>query len=219
MNSTIFNWCVIYKWGVVEVKTIYSLMITAAFAFLTIFSFSNVSFAAEESQYNLIDGKQVSTNENDANVQHVYYTGDENGNEVRLGFTTQQQFDDYINNEKKLEKESNVDGDFQTLGTGASNTDFYTGSNKTGNPYLFVAVGYALPSLTTYDGGYWNDKISSISTASTGRTYLYQHTYKGGGSIGFNNAYYWGKTINLSNYKFSNGVSADNNASSVYVYK
>ncbi|CAG9615159.1 hypothetical protein BACCIP111899_04396 [Bacillus rhizoplanae] len=201
-------------------KTICSLMFTVAFAFLTIFSFSNVSFAAEGeiSQYDLIDGKQVSTNANDANVKHVYYTGDENGNEVRLGFTTQQEEDDYINNEKKLEKESNVDSDFQTLGSGACCTDFYTGSNKTGF-YGPVKVGYAVPSLTSYWGAYWNDIISSISTASTGRTYLYQHTYKGGGSIGFNNAYYWGKTINLSNYKFSNGVSADNNASSLYVYE
>ncbi|MGW6606780.1 hypothetical protein ACWF7H_02860 [Peribacillus butanolivorans] len=193
-------------------------MFTVAVTFLAIFSFSNVSFAAGESQYDLIDGKQVSTNANDPKVKHIYYTGDEQGNEVRLGFTTNQKIDDYINNEKKLEKESYVDSNFQTLGSGTCCTDFYTGDNKSGS-YRAVRVGYSIPNITSSWGRTWNDVISSISTANTGSTYLYQHESRGGGSIGFNNAYYWGKTINLSNYKFSNGVSANNNASSVYVYK
>ncbi|AXN40891.1 hypothetical protein [Peribacillus butanolivorans] len=197
-------------------KTIYSLMFTVAVTFLAIFSFSNVSFAAGESQYDLIDGKQVSTNANDPKVKHIYYTGDEQGNEVRLGFTTQQKVDDYIKNEKKVEKESIVSSNFETLGSGTCCTDFYTGDNKSGS-YRALRVGYAISDITYSWGRSWNDVISSISTASQGTTYLYQHEYSSGGYIRFNNAYYWGKTINLSKYKFSNGVSANNNASSVYV--
>ncbi|MFD4820584.1 hypothetical protein [Peribacillus butanolivorans] len=204
-------------------KTIFSLMFTVTVTFLAMFSFSNVSFAAGESQYDLIDGKQVSTNANDPKVKHIYYTGDEQGNEVRLGFTTQQKVDDYIKNENKVEKESIVSSNFETLGTGIGGsgtccTDFYTDANKWG-AYIKVRVGDSFPNITSSLGRTWNDVISSISTANTGSTYLYQHEYKRGGYIRFNNAYYWGKTINLSNYKFSNGVSANNNASSVYVLK
>ncbi|KQU15286.1 hypothetical protein ASG65_27365, partial [Bacillus sp. Leaf13] len=160
--------------------------------------------------------KQVSTNANDPKVKHIYYTGDEQGNEVRLGFTTQQKVDDYIKNEKKVEKESIVSSNFETLGSGSCCTDFYTGDNKSGS-YRSLRVGYANTDIPYWWGRSWNDAISSISTASTGSTYLYQHTNSGGGYIRFNNAYYWGKTINLSKYKFSNGVSANNNASSLLV--
>ncbi|MFC9601314.1 hypothetical protein ACFTQL_26455 [Peribacillus butanolivorans] len=197
-------------------KTIYSLIFTVAVTCLAIFSFSNVSFAAGESQYNLIDGKQVSTNANDPKVKHIYYTGDEQGNEVRLGFTTNQKIDDYINNEKKVEKESSVSSNFETLGSGTCCTDFYTGANKSGSVHA-LRLGYTIGSITTEWAKSWDDAISSISTASQGSTTLYQHEYRSGGYIRFNNAYYWGKTINLSNYKFSNGVSANNNASSLYV--
>ncbi len=82
------------------------------------------------------------------------------------------------------------------LGSGAGSTDFYEHKDK-GGQYIYWSSGFKnLPSS-------WNDRISSVSTASPSASYsttLWEHTSTQGYGKGvvFKHADWYGKTANLA---------------------
>lgn len=115
----------------------------------------------------------------------------ENGDWLAYGFTSRETLDAYIEKDKKVLKNK-----INPLGSGAGSTDFYEHINK-GGQYIYWSSGFKnLPSS-------WNDRISSVSTASPSASYsttLWEHTSTQGYGKGvvFKHADWYGKTANLA---------------------
>ncbi|MGH1277939.1 hypothetical protein [Bacillus basilensis] len=114
-----------------------------------------------------------------------------NGDWLAYGFTNRETLDAYIEKDKKALKNK-----INPLGSGAGSTDFYEHINK-GGQYIYWSSGFKnLPSS-------WNDRISSVSTASPSASYsttLWEHTSTQGYGKGvvFKHADWYGKTANLA---------------------
>ncbi|MDQ0859626.1 hypothetical protein QFZ72_003105 [Bacillus sp. V2I10] len=199
-------------------KTIYSLMIAVSFSLLAIFSFSNVSFAAEKkiSQYDLINGKQVNdytiesfhyltvdgkdvdsqvkvnnTSNKDIKVTMVLPKQNKNGDWLAYGFTSRETLQAFIEKDKQR-----LQNKVEIMGSGPCCTDFYEYKNK-GGQYIYWRDGFTNLSSR------WNDRISSLSTASPSSSYsttLWEHTsYQGyGRGVLFRHSDWYGKTANMA---------------------
>ncbi|MFB5660419.1 hypothetical protein [Alteribacillus sp. HJP-4] len=183
-------------------------MLTVAFTFLAVFSFSNVSFAAENNQENdntiesfhyvTVDEKdvdsQVAVNNHsnqDIQVTMVLPEQNKNGDWLAYGFTSRETLQEFIEKDKeRLQSEVNV------MASGTCCTDFYENKNK-GGQYIYWRDGFTNLSSS------WNDRISSISTASPSSSYsttLWEHTSSQGYGDGvfFRHFDWYGKTANLA---------------------
>ncbi|MDR4347104.1 hypothetical protein FOR87_28680, partial [Bacillus anthracis] len=103
----------------------------------------------------------------DIQITMVLPEQNENGDWLAYGFTSRETLDAYIEKDKKVLKNK-----INPLGSGAGSTDFYEHINK-GGQYIYWSSGFKnLPSS-------WNDRISSVSTASPSASYsttLWEHT-------------------------------------------
>jgi hypothetical protein len=200
---------------VVKIKKLYSLVIAVSFSLLAIFSFSNVSFAAE-SQYDLIeakqgneytiksfhyltvDGKDVDSqatvnnkSNNDIKVTMVLPKQNKKGDWLAYGFTSRETLQAFIEKDKQR-----LQNKVEIMGSGPCCTDFYEYKYK-GGQYIYWRDGFKnLPSS-------WNDRISSLSTASPSYSYsttLWEHTsYHGyGRGVMFRHYQWYGITANLA---------------------
>ncbi|HFK1449684.1 MULTISPECIES: hypothetical protein [Bacillus] len=127
----------------------------------------------------------------DIQITMVLPEQNENGDWLAYGFTSRETLDAYIEKDKKVLKNK-----INPLGSGAGSTDFYEHKDK-GGQYIYWSSGFKnLPSS-------WNDRISSVSTASPSASYsttLWEHTSTQGYGKGviFKHADWYGKTANLA---------------------
>ncbi|WP_336765856.1 hypothetical protein [Bacillus cereus] len=127
----------------------------------------------------------------DIQITMVLPEQNENGDWLAYGFTSRETLDAYIEKDKKAIKNK-----INPLGSGAGSTDFYEHKDK-GGQYIYWSSGFKnLPSS-------WNDRISSVSTASPSASYsttLWEHTSTQGYGKGvlFKHADWYGKTANLA---------------------
>ncbi|PDY67414.1 hypothetical protein CN478_05870 [Bacillus cereus] len=127
------------------------------------------------------------------NIQITMVLPEQNENRdwLAYGFTSRETLDAYIEKDKKAIKNK-----INPLGSGAGSTDFYEHKDK-GGQYIYWSSGFKnLPSS-------WNDRISSVSTASPSASYsttLWEHTSTQGYGKGvlFKHADWYGKTANLA---------------------
>lgn len=148
--------------------------------------------------YVTVDGKNVDSlatlntpaNE-DIKITMVLPKQNKNGDWLAYGFTSKETLDAFIEKDKQRLKNK-----IQPLGSGAGSTDFYEHKNK-GGQYIYWSSGFKnLPSS-------WNDRISSVSTASPSASYsttLWEHTSTQGYGKGvlFRHSDWYGKTANLA---------------------
>lgn len=127
----------------------------------------------------------------DIQITMVLPEQNENGDWLAYGFTSRETLDAYIEKDKKVLKNK-----INPLGSGAGSTDFYEHKDK-GGQYIYWSSSFKnLPSS-------WNDRISSVSTASPSASYsttLWEHTSTQGYGKGvvFKHADWYGKTANLA---------------------
>ena len=127
----------------------------------------------------------------DIQITMVLPKQNENGDWLAYGFTSRETLDAYIEKDKKVLKNK-----INPLGSGAGSTDFYEHKDK-GGQYIYWSSSFKnLPSS-------WNDRISSVSTASPSASYsttLWEHTSTQGYGKGvvFKHADWYGKTANLA---------------------
>lgn len=198
-------------------KKIYSLVLTVSFCLMSIFSFSNVTAAAGNTQTNdymiksfhylNVDGKDVNSAEmndktanEDIKITMVLPKQNKNGDWLAYGFTSRETLEAFIEKDKqRLENKAGI------MGTGPCCTDFYDYKNK-GGAYIYWRDGFKnLPSS-------WNDRISSLSTASPSSSYsttLWEHTSSQGYGRGvlFRHSDWYGKTANMAS-DWNNKASA-----------
>ncbi|UNJ81411.1 hypothetical protein [Metabacillus dongyingensis] len=198
-------------------KKLYSLVIAVSFSLLSIFSFSNVSIAAENKQENdytiktfhyvTVDGKDVdsrveinNTSNKDIKVTMVLPKQNKNGDWLAYGFTSRETLQAFIEKDKQR-----LQNKVEIMGSGPCCTDFYDYSNK-GGSYIYWRDGFKnLPSS-------WNDRISSLSTASPSYSYsttLWEHTSSQGygRGVSFRHSDWYGKTANMAS-DWNNKASA-----------
>ncbi|CAM3983806.1 MULTISPECIES: hypothetical protein [Bacillus] len=127
----------------------------------------------------------------DIQITMVLPKQNENGDWLAYGFTSRETLDAFIEKDKKALKNQ-----INPLGSGAGSTDFYEHKDK-GGQYIYWSSGFKnLPSS-------WNDRISSVSTASPSASYsttLWEHTSTQGYGKGvfFRHSDWYGKTANLA---------------------
>ncbi|MFD0768454.1 hypothetical protein ACFQZ1_05930 [Bacillus sp. CGMCC 1.60114] len=188
-------------------------VVLMCFALIAVFFSAAPSTFAEEgkSQFVLINGKKASSPVQDSQVKHIFFSKDQNGKEIKYGFTNEKEFQQFVQN-KEYEKHREYKNpkaelikkeNLTTLGTGPNYTDFYWDINKGGS-----RISYAIGTYTSYVGNYWNDQISSISTAASGYTRVWEHASYGGATYAWDNYSYWGYTINLNNYGWNDAISS-----------
>ncbi|NEW05330.1 hypothetical protein GK047_04765 [Paenibacillus sp. SYP-B3998] len=180
------------------------------FISMLLFSFVPISSAVtEQSNYVSIDGEKTVSASSDGTVNVRLMTGDENGNDIQLGFTSEARLLEYIQHNPQSTKNVSAQG------TGACCTDFYYDSDK-GGGYRYVAVGDDIRDIGISWAG-WDNRISSLSTAATGYTVLWQFEDFSGFGIYFDNAQYYNRTVNLGDYQMEPGRSWNDKASSIQV--
>ncbi|MGG2093335.1 hypothetical protein AB1283_11565 [Bacillus sp. S13(2024)] len=148
--------------------------------------------------YLTVDGKNVDATakvnnklNGDIKVTMVLPKQNKNGDWLAYGFTSRETLDAFIEKDKERLKNQ-----INPLGSGPGSTDFYEHINK-GGQYIYWSYGFKnLPSS-------WNDRISSISTASPSASYsttLWEHTSSQGYGKGvlFRHSDWYGKTANLA---------------------
>lgn len=202
-------------------KALYSLVIAVSFSLVAIFSFSNVSFAAEDKQgndstnksfhYLTVDEQEVDSEVKVNNTSNKNITAtivlpkqNKNGDWLAYGFTSEEKLQAFIEKDKQR-LQNKVTTNANIMASGPCCTDFYEYANK-GGQYIYWRDGITNLSST------WTNRISSISTASPAYSYatvLYDYYYgQGGGSISFRHSEWYGKTANLSNWGWDNRTSA-----------
>ncbi|MBM7588091.1 hypothetical protein JOC86_004666 [Bacillus pakistanensis] len=158
--------------------------------------------------YLAVDGKVVDSktivnnksNSNDIKVTMVLPKKNKNGDWLAYGFTSRESLQAFIEKDKQR-----LQNNVEIMGSGTCCTDFYEYKNK-GGQYIYWRDGFKnLPSS-------WNDRISSLSTASPSASYsttLWEHTsYQGyGRGVFFRHSDWWGKTANLA-WDWNNEASA-----------
>ncbi|MGG2066801.1 hypothetical protein [Bacillus sp. S14(2024)] len=148
--------------------------------------------------YLTVDGKNVDSlakvnNKSNEDIQITMVLPKQNkkGDWQAYGFTSRETLDAFIEKDKERLKNQ-----INPLGSGPGSTDFYEHANK-GGQYIYWSYGFKdLPAS-------WNDRISSISTASPSASYsttLWEHTSSQGYGKGvlFRHSDWYGKTANLA---------------------
>lgn len=179
-------------------KKLYLYMICFALA-AVVFSpktYAEKEYTIKSFDYVNVDGKAVESNAFKLLDDHIKVTmvlpkQNKSGDWLAYGFTNMKELNAYIEKDK-LKQQKKID----TMGTGACCTDFYENKNK-GGAYIYWRDGFKnLPSS-------WNDRISSLSTASPSSSYsttLWQHTSSQGYGKGvlFKHSDWYGKTANMA---------------------
>ncbi len=117
------------------------------------------------------------------------------GDWLAYGFTSEETFQAFIEKDKQKEKQK-LKNDIGIMASGPCCTDFYEFKNK-GGQYIYWRSGFKdLPSS-------WNDRISSLSTASPSYSYmtiLWEHTSSQGKGKGvsFRHSDWYGITANMA---------------------
>ncbi|WP_311775159.1 hypothetical protein [Alkalihalobacillus sp. TS-13] len=164
-------------------------------------------YTIESFHYLAVDGKDVGSqaevndkSKNAIKVTMVLPKQNSEGDWLAYGFTSRKTIQAFIEKDKlRLQNEGKL------MGSGTCCTDFYEYKNK-GGQYIYWRDGFTnLPSS-------WNDRISSLSTASPNSSYsttLWEHTsYQGyGRGVFFRHSDWWGITANLAS-DWNNETSA-----------
>lgn len=159
----------------------------------------------QKSRFAKIDGKLTANALQDSRVVGVVVKKEKNqsGQNILYGFTNMQQFHQYLGNQPTAAAKNR------------SISNFYQHIDMKGARFD-VRVG----TRVYYVGDRWNDQISSVNPACTGRwTVMYQHRDFRGEGLAIENSnnscrYYF----NLTNYRMSNGQSWNDQVSSMRVY-
>nr|WP_318153120.1 hypothetical protein [Metabacillus arenae] len=168
---------------------------------------TKTKYTIKSFHYLTVDGKDVDSlakvnnkSNNDIKVTMVLPKQNEKGDWLAYGFTSREALETFIDKDKqKLQNKVTI------MGSGPCCTDFYDGKNKSG-PYIYWRDGFKnLPSS-------WNDRISSLSTASPSYSYsttLWEHTSSQGYGRGvlFRHSDWYGKTANMAS-DWNNKASA-----------
>jgi hypothetical protein len=173
------------------------LVIAMGFAPAAAFAESNYpikSFQYVTVNENVVDSEAIvnKTSANNIMVTMVLPKQNKDGDWLAYGFTSRDALDTFIAKDKQRLQNKSID----IMGTGACCTDFYDYKNK-GGSYIYWRDGFTnLPSS-------WNDRISSLSTASPSSSYsttLWQHTSTQGYGKGvlFRHSDWYGKTANMA---------------------
>ena len=155
-------------------------------------------YTVKSFHYLTVDGKNVDSpaqanakSVRDVKVTMVLPKQNKNGDLLAYGFTSKVTLEAFIAKDKqRLEKQ------FKPSASGPCCTDFYEYKNK-GGQYIYWRDGFKnLPSS-------WNDRISSLSTASPSSSYsttLWEHTSSQGYGKGvlFRHSDWYGKTANMA---------------------
>ncbi|WP_412055493.1 hypothetical protein [Bacillus inaquosorum] len=159
--------------------------------------------------YLSVDGKdvnspaQVNNKSNNIKVTMVLPKQNKNGDLLAYGFTSKVTLEAFIAKDKQR-----LQNKFQPTASGSCCTDFYEYKNK-GGQYIYWRDGFTNLSSA------WNDRISSLSTASPSSSYsttLWEHTSTQGYGKGvmFRHSDWYGKTANMAS-------DWDNKASAIQI--
>ena len=142
---------------------------------------------------NVIDSqaKVNNTSDNGIKVTMVLPKQNKEGDWLAYGFTSMETLEAFIEKDKKR-----VQNKIDIMGSGACCTDFYEHRDK-GGQYIYWRSGFTNLSSA------WNDRISSLSTASPSYSYsttLWEHTSTQGYGRGvlFRHSDWYGKTANMA---------------------
>ncbi|MGG3572997.1 hypothetical protein ABES25_02640 [Bacillus gobiensis] len=164
--------------------------------------------------YLTVDGQDVdsqfkvnNTSNNDIQVTMVLPKQNKNGDFLAYGFTSREKLEAFIEKDKQR-LQNNPTTNANIMGSGPCCTDFYEYKYK-GGQYIYWRSGFTNLSSS------WNDRISSLSTASPSYSYsttLWEHTsYQGyGRGVLFRHSDWYGKTANLAS-------DWDNKASAIQI--
>ncbi|WP_429737407.1 hypothetical protein [Bacillus sonorensis] len=162
-------------------------------------------FMIKSFDYVAVDGKDVDSqarvnNNSNIKVTMVLPKQNQKGDMLAYGFTSKVALEAFIEKDKQR-----LQNKFKTMASGPCCTDFYEYKNK-GGQYIYWRDGFKnLPSS-------WNDRISSLSTASPSSSYsttLWEHTSTQGYGKGvlFRHSDWYGKTANMAS-NWDNKASA-----------
>ncbi|MGG0592248.1 hypothetical protein ABEY80_20635 [Priestia megaterium] len=161
-------------------------------------AYAEKEYTIKSYHYLTVDGKDVNFQakanniaDTDIKVTMVLPKQNKNGDWLAYGFTSREALNAFIEKDKqKLQNKVNM------MGSGSCCTDFYESKNK-GGQYIYWRDGFKnLPSS-------WNDRISSLSTASPSSSYsttLWEHTSSQGygKGVSFRHSDWYGKTANMA---------------------
>ncbi|MGC9935018.1 hypothetical protein SJX94_29035 [Priestia aryabhattai] len=161
-------------------------------------AYAEKEYTIKSYHYLTVDGKDVNSqtkanniSDTDIKVTMVLPKQNKNGDWLAYGFTSREALNAFIEKDKqKLQNKVTM------MGSGACCTDFYESKNK-GGQYIYWRDGFKnLPSS-------WNDRISSLSTASPSSSYsttLWEHTSSQGygKGVSFRHSDWYGKTANMA---------------------
>ncbi|WP_373690049.1 hypothetical protein [Priestia aryabhattai] len=161
-------------------------------------AYAEKEYTIKSYHYLTVDGKDVNLQAKANNISHpdikvtmVLPKQNKNGDWLAYGFTSREALNAFIEKDKqKLQNKVNM------MGSGSCCTDFYESKNK-GGQYIYWRDGFKnLPSS-------WNDRISSLSTASPSSSYsttLWEHTSSQGygKGVSFRHSDWYGKTANMA---------------------
>ncbi|WP_374109834.1 MULTISPECIES: hypothetical protein [Priestia] len=161
-------------------------------------AYAEKEYTIKSYHYLTVDGKDVNSqakanniSDTDIKVTMVLPKQNKNGDWLAYGFTSREALNAFIEKDKqKLQNKVTM------MGSGSCCTDFYESKNK-GGQYIYWRDGFKnLPSS-------WNDRISSLSTASPSSSYsttLWEHTSSQGygKGVSFRHSDWYGKTANMA---------------------
>ncbi|ATH91993.1 hypothetical protein [Bacillus glycinifermentans] len=187
-----------------KLKKTVGMGIVAAACFISAWPASAVSanerddYTIESFHYVAVDGKDADSQikmsnkaNKDIKVTMVLPKQNQAGDWLAYGFTSRESLQAFIEKDKQRLQDK-----FKITGSGPCCTDFYEYKNK-GGQYIYWRDGFKnLPSS-------WNDRISSLSTASPSSSYsttLWEHTSTQGYGKGvlFRHSDWYGKTANMA---------------------
>ncbi|MBJ8030947.1 hypothetical protein [Bacillus cereus group sp. N21] len=164
----------------------------------TVSASAEKDYTIKSFDYVTVDGKNVDSfvklnnkSNEDVKITMVLPKQNTNGDWLAYGFTSRENLEAFIEKDKQR-----FQSPLKTLGSGAGSTDFYEHKDK-GGQYIYWSYGFKNLSST------WNDRISSVSTASPSASYsttLWEHTSTQGYGKGvlFRHSDWYGKTANLA---------------------
>jgi hypothetical protein len=161
-------------------------------------AYAEKEYTIKSYYYLTVDGKDVNSqakvntvSDTDIKVTMVLPKQNKNGDWLAYGFTSREALNAFIEKDKqKLQNKVTM------MGSGSCCTDFYESKNK-GGQYIYWRDGFKnLPSS-------WNDRISSLSTASPSSSYsttLWEHSSSQGygKGVSFRHSDWYGKTANMA---------------------
>ncbi|WP_077330200.1 hypothetical protein [Virgibacillus siamensis] len=168
-------------------------------------------YTIESFHYLTVDGKVVDSQsklnktDKETKITMVLPQQNKNGEWLAYGFTSRESMQAFMKKDKQRLQSKGLQYNADIMASGPCCTDFYEYKNK-GGQYVYWRDGFTnLPSS-------WNDRISSVSTASPYSSYattLWEHTsHQGyGKGVFFRHSDWYGITANLAS-DWNNETSA-----------